>query len=180
MPVLLALALVTLAPERQEEKRSLQWKFKEGVTLRYRTYQKITIKVDKRPMVSEQTITYRMQIKGVDPRGAATIEMTYESMSVKATGLMEYEFDSDKDEDPPDELGGKALTVLLGKSFTMVMSPSGRVKDVRGLDKILTSVIEREESPTPMLRQMLSDKSMKSMLQQMSPALPEKKVAPTG
>ena len=172
----LALALSAVAPERQEEKVLLQWKFQEGMKHRYRMTQKVTMDFDGTLMVQEQSFTYEMWVKGVDEKGTATVEMKYESMAVKATGLAEYEYDSEKDEDPPDELGGAAVTGLLGKSFTMKMTPSGRVVEVQGLDKLLGKLLEGEEGATPMLRQMLSDKSMKSMLQQMSPPLPEKKV----
>ena len=176
MHLVLALALSALAPGRQEEKVLLQWKFQEGMQLRYRTSQKITTGLDGEPLVREQSFTYGMRVKEVDAKGTATIEMKYESMAMKSTGLMEYEYDSEKDEDPPDEVGGAAVTGLLGKTFTIKMNPSGRVLEVHGLDKLLVKLLKGEEGATPMLRQMVSDKSMKSMLQQMSPPLPEKKV----
>lgn len=175
-----ACALLMTVP--QEGAVELRWKFRAGQELRYEVAQQTTTQIRGMSQDQTTTTTYLWKVENLAEDGTATVRMKYESLRVKASGLQEFEYDSRKDKEPPANQSVQIQSKLVGQSFTLKMTPAGRVKEVKGFDKILDRMLEdqpeeQRELARGMLEQMFTGKTMESMFQQMTPALPEKKVS---
>lgn len=181
MKLAAAVALLLLAAP-QDAKVELRLKYEKGQELRYRTVQKTLTEAAGNSMQQNMGFIFCMKVEEVGPDGAATLKCTYEAVSVKVTGLQDLDYDSEKDKEVPEEPMLQMLSKLVGQSFVMKMTAVGRVAEVKGFEKILEAMMSAagDEQARQMARQMLqqvfSDESFKSMMQQMSPVLPEGKV----
>lgn len=178
MKGLAVLGAVLLAAPPQAE-TEIRWKLAKGQELRYRFLQKMNVN-DGLKMEFGSTVA--MTVTGLDEKGQATLEAKYEAVSIKATGNQEFQYDSAKDKEVPAHLYAKMTATLVGKTFTFGMGPSGRIGEVKGSDRILADALKAgAEGETgfgrQILEQMLSDEFRRTQLQQMSPGLPEGKVA---
>ncbi len=175
-------ALLLVAP--QDAKVELRLKYQKGQELRYKTVQKTVTEAAGNSLQQQMGFVFSMKVEDVAPDGAATLKCTYEAVSVKATGLQELDFDSEKDKEVPDEPMLQMMSKLVGQSFVMKMTPAGRVTEVKGFDKILETMMaaagdeQARQMARQMLQQVFSDDAFKSMMQQMSPVLPDGKVGP--
>lgn len=174
-----ALALLLAA---QDGKVDLRWKYQKGQELRYKTVQKTATEAAGNTIQQEMSTTFAMNVDDVDDKGLATLTCKYDAVAIKMAGLQELDYDSEKDKEAPDEPMAQMMSKLVGQSFTMKMTPSGKVTDVKGFDKILEAMMKgaggeaEQEMARQMMKQMFSDDAFKSMMQQMSPPLPEEKV----
>lgn len=183
IPATLALALLLpLAPAwaAPQEKVELKWKFKAGETLTFKSAQKNVTSFGGQSMEQEQIQTYLFGVKEVDAAGAAVIDMKISAIAVKSSGLQEMEWDSEKDKDAPADPQAAMLAKMVGQSFTVKMAPSGKVLDVKGMDKLLEAVLKdmgpEMQIAAAQLKEMFSNDAYKGMMQQMAPQLPEKPV----
>jgi hypothetical protein len=180
MKTLLVLLPLVLAP--QDGKVQLRWKWEKGRELLYRNVQTQSVEAAGAAMQQEMGLTYRMTVEEVDEAGTATLRVRYEAMAAKGSGLMEFEYDSDKDKEAPEDPQVAAMTKLIGQSFTMKMTPTGRVTSIEGFGKIVELLLkELKGHPQAaflqgVLKETFSDEAMKSTFQQMTPALPEQAV----
>jgi len=180
MKLLISTCLLVLAA--QDAKVELRWKYTKGQEIRYKTIQRVTMDAAGAKVRQETTTTFSMNVTNGDPKGEATILAKYEAVGVQMSGLQELDYDSEKDKEVPEDPQVQMLAKLVGQSFTMKMTASGKVVEVKGFDKILEAMTkgagekEGQEQAQMMLKQMFSDESFKSMMQQMSPPLPEDKV----
>ncbi len=177
IPAILCLAAL------QDEKVELRWKFAKGQELRYKTSQKVTVDFAGNEMGQESGTTYRMTVNDLDEKGVATITTKYEGVFVKSAGPQQFEYDSEKDKELPEEPQARMQAKLVGQSFTMKMTSAGKVTEVKGFEKILEGMLKdapgdeaQQEMAREMFKQMFSDDTMKSMMQQAAPMLPEEKV----
>jgi hypothetical protein len=161
-----------------QEKVDLAWKFQKGQEHRYRLTQKMATEFGGATIAQEMGSTYSMKVTEVDEKGAATLTCTYEAVAVKANFPEEYDYDSEKDKEPPEQEYPKMMSRIIGKAFTMRMTPRGQVTDVKGIDKLLETMLAgaENEQAGQMAKQMFNDEAFKTMMQQMSPMLPEQKV----
>lgn len=177
MKILMAALLLAA----QDGKVELKWKFEKGRELTYRHVQKQTMEFAGTAMEQESSQTHLWTVKEVDEKGNALVEMKVTAVSAKASGAMEYEYDSEKDKEAPANPQAAMMAKMVGQSFTMRMSTSGKVLEVRGYDKLMDEMLkdlgDQAGPMREMMKQMMSDDTMKSMLQQMAPMLPEKAVA---
>lgn len=173
-------ALLLAAP--QDAKVELRLKYEKGQVLRYKTVQKTVTEAAGNSFQQQMGFVFSMKVEDVASDGAATLKCTYEAVSVKATGLQDLDYDSEKDKEVPDEPMLQMVSKLVGQSFVMKMTPAGRVTDVKGFDKILEAMMaaagdeQARQMAKQMLQQVFSDDAFKSMMQQMSPVLPDGKV----
>jgi hypothetical protein len=181
-----ALLLGLLAPlspawAGAQEKVTLRWKFKAGEDLRYKQTQKNVTSFGGMAMEQEQSQTYSFAIQAVDDQGVATVILKVVALAVKSSGLQEMEWDSEKDKEAPADPQASMLSKMLGQTFMLKMNPGGKVVDVKGMDKVLEAML-KDQGPEAavvgaQLKQMFNDDSYKSMMQQMTPQLPEQPVA---
>jgi hypothetical protein len=168
-----ALLLVLSAQDKVE----LRWKWQKGQELVYKSSQKTLLEFGGQPMDQQMGYTYSMTVTDVAESGEATIQMKYLAVATKGSGpLGEYDYDSEKDKEPPAAGPASIQAKMVGQAFTLKMTPLGRVTDVQGYDKVLEAMMKGGENPQA--KQMFSNDTFKGMMQQLSPPLPEEKVGP--
>lgn len=177
MKLLIAAALLLSA---QDGKVELKWKFEKGREFAYRQTQKQTMEIFGTAMEQENGQTQVWTVKDVAADGTATIETKVVGVSAKASGAMEFEYDSEKDKELPENPQVRMMAKMVGKTFTLKMTPHGKVLEMKGADAVIDEMLKElgeEAGPAKeMLKQMLSDDSMKSGMQQLTPMLPTKPV----
>ena len=177
---LIAAALLLALPA--QEKVEVKWKFEKGRELRYRHAQKQTMEIAGTAMEQQTAQTHLWTVKDLDDKGVAAIETKVVAVAAKGAGPGgEYDYDSEKDKEPPQNPQVAMMAKMVGKSFQMKMTPTGKIVELQGYDKLVDDLLKDlgdDAGPMrEMLKQMLSDDTMKSMMQQMAPMLPEKPVA---
>jgi hypothetical protein len=177
MKLLMTAALLLSA---QDGKVELKWKFEKGRELTYRQSQKQVMELFGNAMEQETAQTQVWTVKDIGPDGVATIETKCVAVASKATGAMEFEYDSEKDKELPENPQVKMMAKMVGKTFTLKMTPQGKIVEMKGFDALMEDMLkELGDDAGPMkemLKQMLSDDTMKSAMQQLAPMLPEKPV----
>jgi hypothetical protein len=173
-----ALLLVLSAQDKVE----LRWKWQKDQELVYKSSQQTKMEFGGQPMEQQMSYTYSMTVTDVAESGEATIRVKYLAVATKGAGPQgEYDYDSEKDKEAPSEGPAAMQAKMVGQSFTMKMTPVGRVTDVQGYDKVLEAMMKGgEDNPgvRAQLKQMFSNDTFKGMMQQMAPPLPEEKVGP--
>lgn len=175
--ILLALSLPAAA---QDGKVELRWKWEKGQELVFKSSQKTQLEFGGQPMDQQMGYTYSMTVTEVADGGEATIQVKYIGVVTRGTGPAgEYDYDSEKDKEVPAEGPAAMQARMVGQSFSMKMTPMGRVTDVQGYDKVLDAMMKgAEDNPAAkaQLKQMFSGDTFKGMMQQLVPSLPEKSV----
>ena len=176
------LALPILLAAAPQEKVKLEWKWKKGETLRYEMTQSSTTPTGAGEMKQEQLFGMTMAVEEVGGDGAGSLKVTYDRVKILMSGMMETDYDSDRDKEPPTEGTGKLMSGFLGESVTMKMSTRGEVLEVKGFDALIEKVAKSApEGQGDMMQQMMkqaySDENMASMMQQGYTVLPKDPVA---
>lgn len=174
------LVMTALLLSAQDGKVDLKWKFEKGRELTYQQTQKQSMEIFGTAMEQETRQTQVWKVKDVAADGTATIETKCVAVASKASGAMEFEYDSEKDKEVPENPQVKMMAKMVGKVFTLKMTPRGKIVEMKGFDALMEDMLkELGEDAGPMremLKQMLSDDTMKSAMQQLAPMLPEKAV----
>lgn len=172
---LLAVLVPCLSAAAQDEKVTLRWKFEKGQVLRYEMTQTSQTDVNGMEMSQEMLFGYTMEVVAVDDQGEAELKTTYDRVKFKMSGMMESDYDSDRDGEPADAMT-RMMAAFAGKTFTMRMDVRGKIRKVEGMEKILeemTKTMEEEGIPTETIKQMFDDERMGSMMQSGFALLPE-------
>ncbi len=83
----------------------------------------------------EVSMGYTWKVTAVDEQGNATITITYDRMAMKQTqNGQTTSYDSATDKQPPEFF--KGMDAMIGKSFELVISPEGKMVEVKGLDEM--------------------------------------------
>ncbi|HUR38137.1 MAG TPA: DUF6263 family protein [Planctomycetota bacterium] len=177
----LLVATLLLAVPLAQEKVELRWKWQKGQEYIYKSSQKTLLEFGGQPMDQQMGYKYSLTVADVAESGEATITVKYLAVVTKGTGPAgEYDYDSEKDKEAPAEGPAAMQAKMVGQSFTMKMTPAGRVTDVQGYDKVLEAMTkgEGEENAAmrAQLKQMFNNDTFKGMMQQMAPPLPDQKV----
>lgn len=161
-------------------------KYKVAVT----SSQKITEEINGQKMIVDQAMktTYLYNVTDVASDGTTTINIKFDAISVKMSAANQtYEFDSSKPADKTDEQG-LAYSSLVGQSFTVKYSQDGKVKEITGIDKLFTNVIDKlniqdqtaKDTLTETLKQSFGDEALKESLGSMTEMYPENKKIKVG
>src|SRR5262249_28321295 len=158
------------------------WKYQKGETVRYRMSQKVSSDANGTPIRQQIATTMAFHVTEVDAAGVVTLEARYDAIAARASGNLEYDYDSEKDPEPPDEPAPRMMAKLVGQSFTMKMGPDGKVLEVRGCEKIVEAMSRAlpeegaREKARQALRPMFSDEAFQSRLEQLAPPFPKGRV----
>jgi hypothetical protein len=135
-------------------------------------------------MNQDMTLDYDYSVTDVDAQGVATVESTYNRVASKvSTQGMAVSFDSATAEDPisPEF---RPLAAMVGKKFTMRISPLGSVASIEGLSEILDAVIAEMSVEGPAREQVLEnmkrqfgEEAMKDLIEQAMAIYPLEPVA---
>jgi hypothetical protein len=151
--VWLAVAALCLAAAKAQAANQLRWKFKEGEQMPYALQQSASILIDANGIEIDvklkQVIDTVWTVKSVDSEGNAELSQKMEriqlTMNTPFTGEVHY--DSKKpDEQPPPELWdriGKPIEAMLEGEFTMKVSPTGKVSDLKLPEKLTQALQEQ-------------------------------------
>lgn len=186
--LVLAVATGAAGTAAAADKVELKLRLDEGQTymLNMTVKQAITQTVMDQEQTIDQTMAFGISLKTtkVDADGAMTIEVKYDSIFFEQDGPMgATTYDS---ADPPDEIPmqAKGFAALVGRGFTMKITPTAKVLELEGIDKMLDEILEFMELPEgPMLDQMkeglkqqFGDEALKQQMQQMFATYPDKPV----
>lgn len=182
LPFVLALIPLAVQPA-SAQKVALRWKHQPGSELVYRVTnnQRMDMPAMGGSTVSEQIQTMRWRVIDVAPDGNATVSVTTERVQVDVQGPMtSMKYDSRTDSIPSDPQAGM-LAAMAEMSYTMVVSPTGAVQSIQGLEGLREKILESFSAQgVPMMQgmfdQMFSEENMTRVMQQSIQLLPEEPV----
>jgi hypothetical protein len=135
-------------------------------------------------MNQDMTLDYDYSVTDIDAQGVATVESTYDRVASKVrTQGMSVSYDSATAEGPisPEF---RPLAAMVGKTFTMRISPLGSVVSIEGLSEILDAVIAEMTIDGPAREQVLEnmkrqfgEEAMKELIEQAMAIYPPEPVA---
>lgn len=128
---------------------------------------------------------YRMEVTEVDAEGTTLLRTVYDSVRFRQegpAGVVEYDSRQPPERVPPIALGFAALP---GQTFTIVMTPAGKVAEVRGVNEMLQSIMKRAQMPDgpaqeamlKMMKEQFGEQAMKEQMQNLFGFYPESPVA---
>ncbi|MEA3506406.1 MAG: DUF6263 family protein [Elusimicrobiota bacterium] len=94
-------------------------------------------------METDQTLkmTYLYRVKEKDKEGNHYIDITYEGIYHKLIGdFIDFKYDSEDEERENGDFFAQAYDALMGKTFSVVISSAGRIKEFSGIDSIISEI----------------------------------------
>lgn len=140
-----------------------------------------TILGQKQDMTEVTSLECTFNVEEVGADGMALIDVTYDSIFLKqhSPDGTTIEYDSS---DPPAIINPMlcGYAALLGQSFSMVLSPNGKIKGIQGVDEIIKHMIDQfylpdEAAKISIERSMVEqfgDEVMKGMMSQVMDIYP--------
>lgn len=124
----------------------LEWRLAKGKTYYQRAVmdQQITQTVMEQEQKMEQAfgIGQKLQVLDVDAQGNMRIQHTYLWTRVKQDNpLVQVDYDSSKSSPVP--AGAEGFAALVGQSYTVMLTPQGKVLDVNGVEQVSEAVLKR-------------------------------------
>jgi hypothetical protein len=124
----------------------LEWKLPKGKTYYQRTVidQVITQTVMGQEQKMEQSIRtgLKLQVLDVDPQGNMRIQHTFLWSRLKQNNpMMQVDYDSSRQ--TPVPAGAEAFAGLIGQSYTIRLTPKGKVLDVNGVEQLREAVLKK-------------------------------------
>jgi len=164
---------------------TLKWSAKQGESLKYAFTQlqemKYTYQNQPHSNKSELTVDMTWTVKSVAADGTIEINQVADRVRVKTVSdgqIVTYD-SSDKSavSGPETELFSKIYDVMIGKSYTLHVSPQGEVVDVKVPDSVVAAVGGTPLEATADSGSFGSAKGVKNMMAQIMPKLPREPVA---
>lgn len=170
----LALAVgcvMTLATEAQAAK-ALTWKFKQGETFDYAMKLDTDILIEANgaefDVTNSQIFDIKWDVKNVDDKGIAEVTQTIDRIQLKVntpfTG--EFSWDSSGSEEPAGQMWeslGPVMKAMLGKEFSMKISPAGEISELK-LPEDLSKALGEERGARMMMGGGMSEDAIKMMI----------------
>jgi len=143
LAVLATIALLALVSACTPKQFKLQLHLKAGETYHITTHVQHHFVREfmgkKQDITQDMEVEYSWKVTDVDSNGNATVEATYNHLKISQTQSGQTTaYDSAKDKKPPNLFAG--LNFIIGKHFTVVLSPDGGVKQISGLDEMFKQV----------------------------------------
>ena len=133
------------------------------------------------------TITFDivLKVEKVDPFGDATVNVKYSSIKLKQTSpLGPIEYDSSN---PSGEMNPvtKVFDSMVGQEMTVILTPKGTIKSIKGLDELSSKIIDSAGTPEgpdrdiiqQTIKENFGDEAMQGMLGNVTGNLPGKPVS---
>jgi hypothetical protein len=186
---------VALTASAARAQAALQYRWKQGDVLVYKTTLKTTSTMSGIPgqddVSLEQTMTQRIRLlaAAVAPDGSVTLHQTTEAVSVEMdTPMGKVAFDSadpkSADQDEAARALGKVFGGMVGSTISVSMSPLGAVQRIDGIQKVIDKITQDlgagrgGSSMATGLRSVLSEEAVRASLEQSFPRLPPQPVKP--
>jgi hypothetical protein len=162
-----------------QDKVELRWRFEKGQTLVYKSTRKDLRTAGGRASETDLSSTFSWTVSEVASDGTAAVDAKFLAVSFFASQPAPYEYDSEKDKTPPPGGPGATLARLVGQTFTLRVSPRGRVTEVKGFDRIAEAMAKdlpegaAGEAGRQAIKQAFSDEAFRAAMDQMSSSLPD-------
>ena len=176
MKKLILIALLSTFSVFGQSKVSLKLKLKKGDKYKVATMMKQnitqTFNGQEMKMFQSNGSKYTFDVIDVDDKGNFVINCKYLAVSMSSkNNFANVSYDSEKDKVVPAQ--AKGMAAMLNESFTMKMTPAGKVVEVKGIDKIAAKMIKTmglEGNPMAQaqIKSMMSNEKIKSMMSQFS------------
>jgi hypothetical protein len=161
---------------RADDKTLLRYRLEKGKTYscRYTCDEEVTLELRgfTLSMDIKNAAGVSYYVEDIDQNGDATVVCKYETIYFKSrTPWGPVQYDST---DPPVYLaaGMQVFDSLLGQKVTLKVSPDGRVKDIQGIDELLSRILARMDLPdgpegvmfVKSVREMFGEKAVQDFL----------------
>jgi hypothetical protein len=172
---------------------TLQYRWKQGDVLVYKTTLKTNSVMSGMPGMGEtsldQTMSQRIRLlaAAVAPDGSVTLHQTTEAVSVEMSGPMgKVIYDSadpkSAEKDEGAEALGKVFGGIVGTTISVTMTANGAIQRIDGVQKVLDKIMQdlpQDRSGGSMaqgLKSVLSAEAVRASLEQSFPRLPPQPV----
>src|SRR5262245_2260316 len=149
-------------------KVALRWQLERGTQLHYELTHSLSLELGSRGK-HEQELLFGLGMEISDVNGrTAVVRATLDRIKVVMSGMASARYDSQSGEKPAaDNPVAQAFSAMVGKSFTLTLEDSGRVRDVHGFADALAGVLgdRKNEGPLAHLREQLDDTGVAALLQ---------------
>ncbi len=186
IPAVSAIVLITLCGGAGAATQ-LQWKLAKGKTY----YQKAMIEqqITQTLMGQEQKIDqtigigHKLQVLDVDSQGNMRIQYTFLWSRLKQVNPM-AQVDYDSSQKTPAPAGAEGFAALIGQSYTIKMTPQGKILDVNGVEQLRDAVLKKLPPGTDATVGMnpvagyIDKESLKQMTEASTAIYPDKPVNP--
>lgn len=181
------LALVASSSLLGQEAVTLQLKLPKGHVAKITTDTDQRIETNFQGFASafqqKMSMGAKQEVKDVDAAGNMTLGITYEWVTMKSDNPqapVDYDSRNPQGEVP---LGAAGMAGLVGQGFEMVISPAGKVVELRNLEQMLDRMMENSKLPPeimPIVREAMKaqfgPESMKANIESTSAIYPDKAV----
>jgi hypothetical protein len=138
----------------------------------------------KMSMTQQMGVGYTFAVESIEADGSAWLKTTYDWVMMKQdTPMGKREYDS---ANPPEEipLMAKGSAALVGNSVSMLLDPKGTVREVKGLDALLQTMLKGIDIPPgpafegieKQLKDQFGDDALKEMMRNMMAHYPDEPV----
>jgi len=169
-----------------DEKIQYQMRFKAGEKyyLRIITEQKISQTIKGQEQNIEQTIGLGcdFDVKNVEPNGNAWVSYTYRWAKLKQSGVGGNVVYDSSEKGLPAPTMAQGFAVLLEESFSLKITPQGRVEEVKGIQAVRNNVGKKlpdgpmKEVMMVGLKQFINEEGIKELTESSMAIYPEKPV----
>jgi hypothetical protein len=193
LAVIAASVALSAVPARAQS--ALQYRWKQGDVLVYKTSMQTTSTMSGMPGMGdvslEQTMTQRIKLlaAAVAPDGTVTLHQTTEAVTVEMIGPMgKVAYDSADPKSAEQDEGARALGRvfggMIGSTISITMAASGAVQRIDGIQRVLDKITQdlpSDRATSPMvqsLKSVLSEGAVRASLEQSFPKMPPAPVKP--
>ncbi len=159
----------------------------DSYRIKFTAEQEITQTPQGKTVEVKQTlgIEYDFQIEDTQADGTMAAKVSYRAVQMKMDGPMgKVDYDSAS---PPGEIPAmaKGFSALVGQSFTIEITPAGKVTKVDGVDELLDGMVAKLDLPAAtrplvekQLKNQFGDEAIRGALEQLMAIYPAQPVAP--
>jgi hypothetical protein len=166
--LLICLSLLFIIAEKSfgGDKVTLKLNLKKGDVFHYNmtTVQNISQSIKKQDINIKQTMTfdYLMDVKNIDAEGSYVIDATYDKIKISLNSMGSDESYDSEDTTVTLSKTGKIYSCLKGATLGIVLTSSGKVTKVTGINKLIDKMIA-----TMGIKDESMEKTMRTSLQSM-------------
>jgi hypothetical protein len=169
---------------------ALRYRWTQGETMRYRATQAATVTMSNMPGAGDMSLTtnivqvQQLAVQNVAADGTATIRMTFESVKLDMStpmGTMSYDSAAPASAgNPMVDMIAKSYGAMVGETITMVVTPSGEIKNIDGLAALAQKMAAGmpQSAGMPGMGSFMTEDSLRTLLEQNYAALPNRVVRP--
>jgi hypothetical protein len=187
-PLLVGVVTI-LASALTAQDAPLRYRWSKGETMRYRAIHAANVSMSNLPGAGAMTVdTHVTQVQRLDVTdlaadGTATIRVTFESVKLDMTtpmGSIAYDsaMPAASAGNPVGDMIGKSYGAMVGETVTLVVTPSGEIKSVTGMEELIKKMTAAvpQNANMPGMSSFMTEDTLRTLLEQNFPAMPNRGV----